>query len=66
MRILTLTADSAEKTKMALLRPASTVFFLCDIQERFAGGIQYWPAVLAVAQRMVGGKRRERGLNCGI
>jgi hypothetical protein len=30
------------------------VFFLCDIQERFAGGIQNWPAVIGVAQRMVG------------
>jgi len=51
----TMAGTMATIAAAGLIRPASTVFFLCDIQERFAGLISYWPSVVAVAQRMVRG-----------
>eukprot|EP00123_Amoebidium_parasiticum_P019617 comp27894_c0_seq1/m.47183 comp27894_c0_seq1/g.47183 ORF comp27894_c0_seq1/g.47183 comp27894_c0_seq1/m.47183 type:complete len:193 (-) comp27894_c0_seq1:626-1204(-) len=35
------------------LRPASTVFFLCDIQTKFQSAIRGFPQLLAVAKRLM-------------
>lgn len=32
----------------------TSAFFLCDLQERFREGISHMPAILSVAQRLVG------------
>jgi hypothetical protein len=35
------------------LTPATTTFFLCDIQERFRDLIHQYPSVIATAEKMV-------------
>lgn len=40
-------------SKLGKLDIGKTVFFLCDIQEKFRASIQYFPEILVVAQRLI-------------
>lgn len=39
--------------KLRQLIPKTTAFFLCDMQEKFASSIQYFPAIVNVASRIL-------------
>ncbi|XP_054721013.1 LOW QUALITY PROTEIN: isochorismatase domain-containing protein 2-like [Uloborus diversus] len=39
--------------KLKQLIPRATAFFLCDMQEKFASNIQYFPAIANVASRVL-------------
>lgn len=39
--------------KLRQLIPKTTAFFICDMQEKFASSIQYFPAIVNVASRIL-------------
>lgn len=39
--------------KLRQFIPKTTAFFLCDMQEKFASSIQYFPAIVNVASRIL-------------
>lgn len=40
-------------TTLGNLTPSSTVFFCCDMQERFRPAIKYFGDIISVGQRLV-------------
>lgn len=46
---------SVAKRLVRKLNPASTAFFVCDIQEKFRSAIWQFPSVISIAQKMIKG-----------
>lgn len=43
----------SQLTTLGNLTPSSTVFFCCDMQERFRPAIKYFGDIISVGQRLV-------------
>ena len=40
-------------TRIGLLKASESILFLCDMQEKFRGSIQYFNDIVAVSNRML-------------
>ncbi|XP_062455453.1 isochorismatase domain-containing protein 1 isoform X2 [Rhea pennata] len=52
-----LVSERCKMTTLGNLTPSSTVFFCCDMQERFRPAIKYFGDIISVGQRLLQGAR---------